>query len=100
VVGVSWNDAKKFCEWLTGREQGSGALPRGQVYRLPTDAEWSAGVALQDEEGNTPGEKSGMINLYPWGKEWPPSKGTGNYAGEESKTGDENSYWPVSVGSK
>jgi TIR domain/Sulfatase-modifying factor enzyme 1 len=27
VVGVSWNDAKKFCEWLTGREQGSGMLP-------------------------------------------------------------------------
>ena len=57
VVGVSWNDAKKFCEWLTGREQGSGALPRGQVYRLPTDAEWSAGAGLQGEEGDTPGRK-------------------------------------------
>ena len=40
VVGVSWYDAKKFCEWLTRREQGSGMLPRGRVYRLPTDAEW------------------------------------------------------------
>ena len=90
VVGVSWHDAKKFCEWLTGREQGSGMLPRGRVYRLPTDAEWSAGVGLQGEEGNNPKEKSGKIKLYPWGKEWPPPAGAGNYAGEEAKTGD----WP------
>ena len=93
VVGVSWNDAKKFCEWLTGREQGSGVLPRGRVYRLPTDAEWSAGVGLQGEEGNTPKEKSGKIKLYPWGNQWPPSKGAGNYAGEEAQTGDWPSVW-------
>ena len=68
VVGVSWNDAKKFCEWLTGREQGSGMLPRGRVYRLPTDAEWSAGVWLQDEEGTNPEEKSCKIELYPVGQ--------------------------------
>jgi len=68
VVGVSWNDAKKFCEWLTGREQGSGMLPRGRVYRLPTDAEWSAGVGLQDEEGTNPEEKSCKIELYPVGQ--------------------------------
>jgi len=74
VVGVSWNDAKKFCEWLTAREQGSGMLPRGRVYRLPTDAEWSAGVGLQGEEGNNPKEKDGKIKLYPWGKELPPPR--------------------------
>src|SRR6516165_4969742 len=90
VVGVSWNDAKKFCEWLTGREQVSGKLPPGRVYRLPTDAEWSAGVGLQGEEGNNPKEKHGKIELYPWGKEWPPPAGVGNYAGEEARTGD----WP------
>jgi len=90
VVGVSWNDAKKFCEWLTGREQVSGKLPPGRVYRLPTDAEWSAGVGLQGEEGNNPKEKHGKIELYPWGKEWPPPAGAGNYAGEEARTGD----WP------
>jgi len=32
VVMVSWNDAVKFCEWLSEREQMS--------YRLPTEAEW------------------------------------------------------------
>ena len=28
VVGVSWDDVKAFCEWLTKRERGSGALPK------------------------------------------------------------------------
>jgi hypothetical protein len=98
VVGVGWNDARKFCEWLTGWEQGSGVLPRGRVYRLPTDAEWSAGVGLQDEKGNNPKEKDGKIELYPWGNEWPPPKGAGNYAGEESKIGGEPSDWKVIKG--
>jgi eukaryotic-like serine/threonine-protein kinase len=98
VAGVSWNDAKKFCEWLTAREQGSGMLARGRVYRLPTDAEWSAGVGLQGEEGNNPKEKDGKIKLYPWGKEWPPPKGAGNYAGEESKITKEPSNWAVIKG--
>jgi formylglycine-generating enzyme required for sulfatase activity len=30
------------------------------------------------------------IELYPWGKEWPPPAGAGNYAGEEAKNKD----WP------
>jgi len=29
IVGVSWNDAKAFCAWLTEREHRSGALPEG-----------------------------------------------------------------------
>ena len=32
VIHVSWNDAKAFCEWLTGKT--------GQTFRLPTEAEW------------------------------------------------------------
>ncbi len=90
VVGVNWLEAQKFCMWLTKREQGSGMLPRERAYRLPTDAEWSIGVGLQGEEGTNPKEKAGKIKLYPWGKEWPPPKGAGNYAGEEAKEGD----WP------
>ena len=65
-------------------------LPRGRVYRLPTDAEWSAGVGLRGEEGNNPKEKDRKVKLYPWGNEWPPPAGAGNYAGEEAKTED----WP------
>jgi hypothetical protein len=62
-------------------------LPSGRFYRLPTDAEWSAAVGLQGEEGDNPKEKNRKVMLYPWGKEWPPPKGAGNYAGEEFKIG-------------
>jgi formylglycine-generating enzyme required for sulfatase activity len=32
VVCVSWNDAVKFCEWLSNKEK--------KTYELPTEAEW------------------------------------------------------------
>jgi sulfatase modifying factor 1 len=32
VTGVSWDDAVKYCAWLSARE--------GKIYRLPTEAEW------------------------------------------------------------
>jgi formylglycine-generating enzyme required for sulfatase activity len=98
VVGVSWNDVKAFCEWLTKRERGSGALPESMHYRLPTDTEWSVAVGLDSEPGNTPEEKSSKINLYPWGTKWPPPSGSGNYCGEEARIGNEPEGWPVIQG--
>ncbi len=65
VVGVSWDEAKGFCDWLTKKEQASGLIGPDQSYRLPTDQEWSAAVG---------GGK------YPWGDDWPPPQGAGNYA--------------------
>jgi hypothetical protein len=91
VVGVSWNDAKVFCQWLTEREHSSGGLPPDREYRLPTDEEWSVAVGLKNEAGSTPQEKDAKIKLYPWDidkktdKNWPPPPGTGNYAGTEAK---------------
>jgi serine/threonine protein kinase len=87
VVGISSIDAKAFCSWLTKVEQENGRLPGRWSYRLPTDEEWSIAVGLGHEVGDTPGEKNGRITgVYPWGKQWPPPKGAGNYCGEESKT--------------
>ena len=40
VEMVSWDDAVSFCVKLTERERAAGRLPRGYVYRLPTEAEW------------------------------------------------------------
>ena len=80
VVNLSWEDAKAFCVWLTGRERAAGTLAANQEYRLPTDAEWSAGVGLGEEVGRTPAERSDKIkDHYPWGTSFPPPKGAGNY---------------------
>jgi formylglycine-generating enzyme required for sulfatase activity len=98
VVGVSWEDAKAFCEWLTKRERTSGGLPEGTEYRLPTDQEWSIAVGLDSEPGETPQEKSFKIKLYFWGSTWPPPAGAGNYCGLESRIGSEPSKWPVIEG--
>jgi len=85
VVKVSWNEAQAFCEWLTKKELAEGKIKPGQKYRLPTDAEWSVAVGLGKETGNSPKEKRGGIkDVYPWGKEWPPPAGAGNY-GEDLK---------------
>ena len=85
VVKVSWNDAQAFCAWLTKKELAAGKIKEGQKYRLPTDAEWSVAVGLGKEKGNTAKEKNrGIKDVYPWGKEWPPPAGAGNY-GESLK---------------
>jgi formylglycine-generating enzyme required for sulfatase activity len=75
VCLVNYDDANKFCAWLTRKEFAAGLIKAGQTYRLPTDAEWSQAM------GPT---------KYPWGNKFPPPSGTGNYAGEETKDAD----WP------
>jgi formylglycine-generating enzyme required for sulfatase activity len=87
VVRVSWEDANAFCEWLTQKETNAGQIEEGQVYRLPTDLEWSAGDGLPDEGRNTPEERDGKLKDFPWGKQWPPPPGAGNFADSSVRRG-------------
>ena len=80
VVKVSWEDATAFCEWLTAQELAAGQIEEGQSYRLPTDLEWSAADGLPDEGRSTPQERDGKARDFPWGKQWPPPAGAGNFA--------------------
>jgi formylglycine-generating enzyme required for sulfatase activity len=79
VCMVNFEDAKAFCDWLTRKELAKGILITGQSFRLPTDAEWSVAV------GST---------KYPWGDEYPPPSGSGNYA-EKLKVDDYVNTSPV-----
>ena len=88
VVRVNAEDAVAFCEWLTRRELEAGQIEEGQFYRLPTDAEWSLGVGLADEGGNSPEERDGKSKDFPWGKQWPPPAGAGNFADGAGRRGN------------
>jgi formylglycine-generating enzyme required for sulfatase activity len=54
-------------------------------------------VGLGKEPGKTPHEKhKGIKGVYPWGKEWPPTKGAGNY---RSSLSVDDFDWTSPVGS-
>ncbi|MDP1589682.1 MAG: SUMF1/EgtB/PvdO family nonheme iron enzyme, partial [Prosthecobacter sp.] len=83
VVGVNWEDAQAFCQWLTAKETAEGKLPPGMKYRLTSDEEWSWAVGLPHEPGATPAEKTDKNTVdFPWGIGFPPPGKLGNYADE------------------
>ncbi|MGB8167338.1 MAG: SUMF1/EgtB/PvdO family nonheme iron enzyme [Chthoniobacteraceae bacterium] len=106
VVNVTWTETIAFCKWLTDKEHKEGSLAANQFYRLPYDLEWSKAVSLPDESGKTPEARDmGVPDVYPWGTDWPPPKGAGNYTGEETgsdvaiKGYDDGFAWTSPVGS-
>jgi hypothetical protein len=106
VVNVTWREAIAFCKWLTEKEHQEGSLPANHFYRLPTDLEWSRAVGLPEEQEKTPAERDIRIaDVYPWGKDWPPPPGSGNYNGEDKSsdmaiTGYNDGFeWTSPVGS-
>lgn len=66
VESVSWYDAKRFCEKLTIDERSRGTLPKGFVYDLPTDREWSifvGGAQLEDAVTSRLGQLEGTADV-------------------------------------
>ncbi|MCB1235342.1 MAG: SUMF1/EgtB/PvdO family nonheme iron enzyme [Verrucomicrobiae bacterium] len=86
IINVSWPEATAFCEWLTRESRRNGTLDANLVFRLPTDHEWSCAVGIGGDEDpdRVPAAKSRKIDdIFPWGSQWPPPDGAGNFRGEE-----------------
>lgn len=88
-VYITRPDAIAFCEWLTLRERKEERIQFSYEYRLPTDEEWSIMAGLQNEKGSTPGQRDAQgLQVWPWGKTWPPPPGSGNFADETAAKED------------
>ncbi|MCU0645611.1 MAG: SUMF1/EgtB/PvdO family nonheme iron enzyme, partial [bacterium] len=72
VVGVSWDDAAAYCDWLTKTKKDK------MNFRLPSEAEW--------EWAASRGER-----IYPWGNEKPDYK-LANYDEKVGQTTPVGSY--------
>lgn len=78
IVNVSWEEAVKFCEWLSVKDRTAGLIKARDSYRLLTDEEWSLAAGLI-ETGGTP-EARHLANRedYPWGKDAMPPPRSAN----------------------
>lgn len=92
VVGVTWEDSVRFCEWLSKKE--------GKIYRLPTDREWSIAVGLGRKENHSQGMTPAALSqkeqtIFPWGGDYPPKSKdkSGNYADKLWHAAFPNERW-------
>lgn len=89
-----------FCAWLTDKERQQGKLQESQSYRLPTSEEWDTAVGLLRTRKTDldMDEQVRDDRAFPWGQEWPPPKGVGNFAEGEIPNYSDGQIFTAPVG--
>jgi len=77
VVNVSWEDALRFCLWLTESERAKGTIRMNQFYRLPTESEWMLAAGFENTGAQDFTRARQLV--FPWGESWPPPPDSGNF---------------------
>ncbi len=84
VVGITYDEAIRFCEWRTEKE----GLPKEKAYRLPSEAEWEYAARGSDLVQDRP-------RIWPWGHTNPSQNDT--YANIEGEQDGYRNTSPVNV---
>ena len=84
VVNINYDETSAFVRWLNGLPAEKAA---GRLYRLPTEEEWEYAA------------KGGDDRRFPWGDQWPPPEGSGNF-GDETTGTVFTKDWPILRGYK
>jgi formylglycine-generating enzyme required for sulfatase activity len=72
VIRVTWHDAQKYVEWMN--EKFNSQLPKGLIFRLPSEAEWEK--AARSTNGR----------IYPWGNAFDKNKCNTSESGKKDTT--------------
>jgi formylglycine-generating enzyme required for sulfatase activity len=77
AIGLSWYECVAYCRWLSAET--------GQLYRLPTEAEWEKGARGVDGR------------LYPWGNEFEASRLNIRVGEQQVRTSTSVGIYPTGV---